>query len=158
MPSVKSQDILNIFRLAILTTILLLVILGVYAVLGIYGDGPLFLYTILTKKTFWDFDLPRIFIQQIAQSPIVLALNLGVKNLTSLTYLHSFGAVGLTLLIWFAALYQQFRSSFFWTVLLAFSVTFLSSGFFSIGEYNITYALVGYCFALLLKDRLGYIN
>jgi len=157
-PLTSAQNYQLLSRVAVVFAIFLLAILSVYTVLGIYGDGSLFLYSILTKKTFWDFDLPRVYVQRITQAPVVLAIYFGVKNLTSLTYLHSFGAIGLTILIWCAALYQQLRSPYFWTILIAFSVTFLCSGFFGIGEYNITYALAGYCFAVLLKNKFGYFN
>ncbi len=129
-------------------------VLGVYATRGLYADGSFFLFNILSQKSYWDFDKPRAFAQLITQTPVVLGVKFGIKDLTDLIYLHSFGLVGIPIIIWLLALFEQVKSGHFWTLLAAFSATYLSAGFFAIGEYNLTYALAAYCFSVLFKDKL----
>jgi hypothetical protein len=129
-------------------------VLGVYAAVGLYADGSFFLLNILSQKSYWDFDKPRAFAQLITQTPVALGVKFGIKDLTGLIYLHSFGLIGIPIIIWLLALFNQIKSGHFWTLLAAFSATYLSAGFFAIGEYNLTYALAAFCFSVLLKDNL----
>jgi hypothetical protein len=130
--------------------------LGIYAARGLYADGSFFLYNILLQKNYWDFDKPRAFVQIITQTPVVIGIKFGLTDITKLIYLHSLGLIGIPAIIWFFALIQHLKSRHFWTLLVAFSATYLSSGFFAIGEYNLTYALAAYCFSILLKDKLTH--
>lgn len=146
----------SIAKALVLFCVLLIAALGIYAARGLYADGSFFLYNILLQKNYWDFDKPRAFVQIITQTPVVIGIKFGIKNITELIYLHSLGLVGIPVIIWVFALIQHLQSRHFWTLLVAFSATYLSSGFFAIGEYNLTYALAAYCFSILLKDKLTY--
>ncbi len=145
-------------KAAVLLLVALLGILGIYAVRGLYADGSFFLFNILSQKSYWDFDKSRAFVQLITQTPVVLGIKFGAKDLTTLIYLHSLGLIGIPIIIWCLALFQHIKSEHFWTLLIAFSATYLSAGFFAIGEYNLTYALAAYCFSVLLKDKITHFD
>ena len=142
-------------KILIISLMILLAALGVYAAKGLYADGSYFLLKILSYKTYWDFDWSRAFVQIITQTPVVLGIKFGITDIIKLIYLHSFGLIGIPIIVWIIALAQHIKSKYFWTLLIAFSATYLTSGFFAIGEYNLTYALAAYCFAVLLKNKFN---
>ena len=148
--NVMSQ-LVSIARYFVLTVLALIAATGVLSARGLYADGPFFLYQMLTHGGFYTFDAPRVFAQFVMQVPVYLAIEAGLRDLNAIIRIHSFGFVGLPVGIWFAALVVQFRTSMFWWLTLAFSVTYLRSGFFAAGEYNLTYALVALSVALLFK-------
>jgi len=145
----------SIAKALVLFCVLLIAALGIYAAKGLYADGSFFLYNILLQKNYWDFDKPRAFVQIITQTPVVIGIKFGIKNITELIYLHSLGLVG-------------FQSSFGFCLDTTFTIQALLDvtrcvfcdllvlWFFAIGEYNLTYALAAYCFSILLKDKLTY--
>jgi hypothetical protein len=96
-------------------------------------------------------DEPRFTAGFILQSPMVLGLAAGLKSLSALALLHSFGFVMLPSIVWVSVLALSVKRWFFWHFLLAYSATKLLSGFFSQGEYSITYSLFALCFTLLLR-------
>lgn len=145
-------------KAAALLLVALLGIIGIYSARGLYADGSFFLFNILSQKSYWDFDKPRAFIQLITQTPVVLGIKLGVKEITTLIYLHSIGIVGIPIIIWCLALFQHIKSEHFWILLIAFSATYLSAGFFAVGEYNLTYALAAYCLSVLLKEKITLLD
>ncbi|WP_295466048.1 hypothetical protein [uncultured Pseudomonas sp.] len=144
-----------LIKKTILIAILLIAAIDLYAVKGLYADGSFFLYNILSREAYWDFDHPRAFAQIVTQTPIIIGIKLNIKDITSLIYIYNFGVIGIPALVWLLALAQHLKSSHFWTLLIAFSATYLSSGFFAIGEYNLTYALSAYCFSTLIKGSLN---
>ena len=88
----------------------------------------------------------------------MVGIKLGIRDLSTLIYLHSFGLVGIPTIIWCLALFKQIKYQLFYTLLIAFSATYLSAGFFTIGEYNLTYALAAYCFSVLVQDKLTHFD
>lgn len=140
-------------RLIVIVLVASLVFTGTSAAIGLFADGCYFLYRILEQRTFFDYDLSRKFVQLITQFPLIVGLKWGIRDINSLIYLHSFGLVAIPLFVWIAALIKQFTSAYFWLFVVVFSITYLSSGFFSVGEYNLTYALVGFSAAILLSHK-----
>ena len=65
----------------------------------------------------------------------------------------SLGLIAIPLGFWISALLIQTKTCFFWLFVAAFSVSYLSSGFFAIGEFNIAYAMVAFCASILLKEK-----
>jgi len=124
----------SIAKALVLFCVLLIAALGIYAAKGLYADGSFFLYNILLQKNYWDFDKPRAFVQIITQTPVVIGIKFGIKNITELIYLHSLGLVGIPVIIWVFALIQHLQSRHFWTLLVAFSATYLSSGFLQLAN------------------------
>lgn len=133
-------------------------VLEVYSVKGLYADGSYFLFNLMVDKTYWNVDEPRKFAQILMQTPVVLAMDVGEIDIRNLIYIHSAGLISAVVCFWISALVIQFRSSFFWVLLVAFSVTYLSSGFFSIGEYNVAYAMVAYCFSVMFRKDVGFLG
>ncbi|WP_338442404.1 hypothetical protein VZG28_05425 [Synechococcus elongatus IITB4] len=133
--------------------ILIIAVSGVYISRGLYADGSFFLFNILSGQGYWNFDHARSFAQIATQTPVVLAIKSGEVNVNHLVYLHSFGLIGIPILAWFFSCLIHIKSDLFWFFSTAFSITYLTSGFFSIGEYNLAYALTAYCLAILLTDK-----
>ncbi len=129
-----------------------LAISGVYAALGLFADGSYFLFSILSSQGFCDFYKAREFVQLITQAPLVFAIKAGVNNLNTLIYTHSFGLIFIPLMFWLTALIQQRKTDLFWLFVIAFSVSYLSSGLFAIGEYNLTYSMAALCASILLLE------
>lgn len=116
---------------------------------GLYGDGSFFFLLTLEPGHPSLFHPSRWFSQLITQFPELLAKRLGATDLTLLLNLHSFGLVMIPVLIWIVALSLHFKSRLFWPLAFGFATTFLLTGFFAVGEYNVTFALVGLSFALI---------
>ncbi|MGR8979422.1 MAG: hypothetical protein ACU84H_04950 [Gammaproteobacteria bacterium] len=146
------------FRLLILILISGIAFSGVFAARGLYADGSFFLFNVLKTEDFWDFDKSRAFAQIISQIPVVFAMKIGVTDLNALIRLHSFGLIAIPLGFWFAALLIQINTYLFWLFVFSFSVSYLSSGFFAIGEYNLAYAMAALSASIILRNgRLGKI-
>jgi hypothetical protein len=150
---IVQQRILEIAKYAVLVSIAMVAVTGVYTARGLYSDGPFWLYQILIKNGFYIFDMHRAYAQILVQLPVVVALELGVKDLNNLIRIHSFGFIVVPIAFWFAALLIQFRTYLFWLLVAGFSVTFLRSSFFAAGEFNTTYGLIALCVALMFKQN-----
>jgi len=134
----------------VILIIFFLAIVGIYTSRGLYADGSYFLYQILVRHGFYIFDEPRKFAQIITQLPVVLALKLGLEDINSLIRVHSVGLIGVPLVFWIGSLFLLRRTYLFWMMLTAFSVTYLRSDFFAVGEFNVTNAIAGFCLSLLI--------
>lgn len=140
---------------SLLMMITLLGVLGVFSGLSLYADGAYSLLMILQSHQFFDFYTARRFVQIITQAPVVFGVKSGITNLNLLIYLHSFGVIFIPLVFWLAALIKQFKSDLFWFYILAFCISYLNTGLFAIGEYNLTFAMVAFCASILMqKNRL----
>lgn len=148
----RSRILDPVLRCAVLLAIVALAVSGVWSARGLYGDGAYFLLQILKTDGFWTTDPPRLFANLILQAPVVAALQAGVHDLNGLIRLHSAALVVLPLAAWAGALLVLVRSPCFWPFVWAFSATYLGTGFFAAGEYNLTYGMTALCAALLVAD------
>ena len=142
-------------RWMVLAVILAGAVLSVLAAKALFSDGPYALLNIVTRQGYWQNDRARAFAHIIGQTPPVFAMKLGERNVIPLIYLYSLGLVAPPVALWMASLVMHFKSVLFWVLLLGFSVTHLTSGFCSLGEYNMAYALAAFCFAITLRPSLG---
>lgn len=145
-------------RWVVVLTVGALAALSVLAAKAMLADGSYAMLGILQRGGYLDFDRARAFAMQIVQTPAVLAIKAGERDVITLIYLFSLGLVGIPALLWIAALMMQWRSNLFWMLVAAFCATHLTSGFCSIGEYNLAYALTALCFAIMLRPALGPVN
>jgi hypothetical protein len=144
-----------LFRYAILVVMLVIAISGTISARGLYADGPFWLYHMLLRGGFYVFDIHRAYAQFLVELPVFLAIEGGVRDLNALIRVHSFGLIGVPILFWCGALILQWRTAVFWWLTLAFTVTYLRSGFFAAGEFNTAYGLVALSFAIILKRNLN---
>ena len=142
------MQIEKLIKFACLLAIIAVGLSGTIFLRGLYADGSHFLLEILARNDFWLFDKPRLHIQFLNQVFPVIAIKLGVIDLQALTFIYSAGLLLPTSAVWFVALYLQRNTPLFWWLILGYSSTFLLSGFFSIGEYNLTYAFVALYFSI----------
>jgi hypothetical protein len=83
--------------------------------------------------------------------PLLTAMKFGVVDINRLIFFFDLGVITIPIFCWILALANQFKTDWFWVLVLAFSFVFFNSGFFSLGEYNLCYSLVALCFSILLK-------
>ena len=140
----------------VLVIMVLIAATGTLSVRGLYADGPFWLYHMLLRGGFYIFDAQRAYAQFLVELPVYLAIEGGVRDLNTLMRVHSFGLIGVPILLWIGALLIQLRTPIFWWLTLAFAVTYLRSGFFAAGEYNTAYGLVAISFSIILCKELGY--
>jgi hypothetical protein len=146
---------MQLFRYAILGVILLIAATGTLSARGLYADGPFWLYHMLLHGGFYIFDIHRAYAQFVVELPVFLAIEGGIRDLNILMRVHSFGLIGIPILFWCGALILQWRTAVFWWLTLAFTVTYLRSGFFAAGEFNTAYGLVALSVAIILKRNLN---
>ncbi len=125
--------------------------LGALASRSLHADGAYYLWFMVQHQCFFTYP-DRVFAQVLTQLPPVLAMWLGVDYVPALVILQGIGLTVLTTAVWAAALTVLHRHRLFWTMAVAFAVTYLNSGFMSVGEFNLAYALVALCAAILLCD------
>lgn len=140
-------------RYATLAVISLGAVQAVYATRGLYADGAYYLWRIIEARSFYIF-ASRASTQFITQLPVVLAIRFGITNVSVLARLQSLGTAALPMAIWATTLLLLRRHRLFWPFVAIFAVTFLNSGFFSVGEYNFASALVSLSAAILLTGDL----
>lgn len=148
----------SIARWAVMVTVVALGTCSVLAAKALHADGSYAMLGILTNSGYWDIDFARSFAMRITQTPVVLAIRLGERDVITLIYAFSLGLIGVPAVLWAGALALQWRSGLFWVLVAAFCATHLTSGFCSIGEYNTAYALTAFCFALMCRRRIGILS
>lgn len=141
-------------RVVGLAAVLLVGVVGTWCAIGLYADGTFFLFRILSDDGLFVANPGRTFVTVLTQLPVLAALRVGVQDRDTLIHLHSAGLVLLPSLVWGAALWLQRRGPLYWLFLIMWAGTFLVSGFFAVGEYNVTYSLVALAAALLLTARV----
>jgi hypothetical protein len=137
-----------------LAVVLLVGVVGTWCAIGLYADGTFFLLRILSDDALFVANPGRTFVTVLTQLPMLMAMRAGVQDRDILIHLHSAGLTLLPSLAWAAALWLQRRGRLYWVFLTMWAATYLVSGFFAIGEFNTTYALVALAAALLLTARV----
>jgi len=150
----------NLSALAAISVILAIAALAVLSVLAgklLFSDGPYHAFKVMARQDYWLYDRARAVAHAISQTPPVVAMKLGERNVIALVYLHTIGLIVPPAILWMSALALHLRSPLFWVLLLGFSVTHLTSGFCSLGEYNMAYAFAALCVAVMLRPTMGWL-
>lgn len=145
-------------RYFVLFILFVLAFTGTIACRALYADGPFWLYQMLINDGLFIFDVHRSNAQYVVEWPVYVALKFGVQDLNILIRIFSFGIIAIPISFWFIALIIQFRTPIFWLLVLAFSVTYLRSGFFAVGEFNTAYGLVALSISIILKKNISNIH
>lgn len=124
---------------------------------GLFVDGSAFLVQIAAHESYLDFYPPRRFAMIVAQTPIMLAIELGVTDLRWLGRLLSFGFFLLPTVFYTAALYRARRDAvLLGGVIATLGIVFMTTSFFIVGEYNGAYAMaIAIAVRLVTADRLS---
>lgn len=138
---------------AALVVLLITIVQSVVVPRGLHADGAYNLWQVLNERDYVVIGAPRTFAILLNQTPVVLALKLGVRDLDALLAIYSFGVAALPVLFWGIALLVQWRDRFFWPLVVFYGAAFLPSGFIAIGEYNFAFALVAIVLAVLMGTR-----
>lgn len=149
------QQIDRILKSTILILFIPLTILVLWSKISLYADGAFWFVNILIKKSFWLWDINRIFSDFVSQFFLVTGIYLGIKNLNVLIFLYTLGFSGLQILLWFISLFFLRNSYLFWIYLLGFIGVYFGSGFFAEGEHNICFGMVALSSIILLKNEMS---
>lgn len=145
------RHIEKFLRWAIFPVLLLVFVAQIYSCRGLYADGANFLYGILMSEDIPWWDAQRVLNHLVTKTPTVLLVKLGVHDLVVLRYFFSAWILFCPLAVWAAAMWQLRRDVLYWPFVLTFCFIYFNTNFFSIGEYNLCFALLGYCFAGLVR-------
>ena len=120
----------------------------------LFADGAFLLMRILDTRRFHDSNEPsRVFDYWFTQFPTVFAIKLGVTNLHFLTHLFTAWMILCFMLFWMGTLWLLRKDFLFWPFTALFIVAYFNGGFFTVGEYNLDYALSAFCGAVMLRRR-----
>lgn len=122
-----------------------------WACRGLYADGANFLRDLLVNQQLPVWDPQRFANHILTKGPVLLAIKLGLHDLVALRYLFSSWLLLCPLAVWAAALWSLRRDAAFWPFTALFSFVYFTTGFFIISEYNLCFALLAYCLALLVR-------
>jgi hypothetical protein len=124
---------------------------------GLFVDGSAFLVQIAAHESYLDFYPPRRFAMIVAQTPIILAIQLGVTDLEWLGRLLSLGFFLLPTVFYHAALYRARNDAvLLGGVIATLGIVFMTTSFFIVGEYNGAYAMaITIAVRLVTADRLN---
>ena len=137
-------------RYLALAVILGIGILGVWGKIALFADGSHFLVNLLTSGEIYLGNPERPYSTFVNEAPLLLAMKLGVTGMTSLTLAFSLGVVLVPAIVWAGAAALQIRNRLFWPFVLMWAAIYLNTGLFAVGEFNITYAVIGLSASILL--------
>ena len=141
-----------ILKSTVLAVIGLIIIGGVWSGIGLYADASGWLCSIIKTKSFLVWDPARLYGMFIMTLPAVLAIKLGLRDLPLLIDIYSLGSLGIPLSLWIWALLIHRKSDYFWFFVLGLSVTYLNTGFYTLGIHNVLYSMVALSAAILFKN------
>lgn len=121
--------------------------------ISLFADGSAFLVVLLKERTFFWPDPTRNFATTITQTPVLLLLKLGLKNINLLIYAQTFGFLLFPTVMWVVSLVMLRSEPLFWPFVLLMSVVYLNTSFFAVGESHIAYSIAACCMAILLSRR-----
>ena len=149
-----TDRMLKASRWIVILAILGIGVAGVAALKSLYADGSWYLLTVITSGKY-NLYPSRELAGLITQTPLLLGLWIGVRDIDALARLYGVGLIGVPILLWIYALSRTVHTSTFWLFVLAFCWIYLIGGFFAIGEYNVAYAVVAAASAILVSVRIG---
>lgn len=123
---------------------------GVVVSLPLLGDGALFYLCMVFRTGFCDFDWARAFVAYLSQWPLAAALGNGLADRSIAQLLFSAGYIVPPIAAWLVALWLHRGTLLGWIGLALWSATYLASSLFSVGEYNLTYALAALAASVVL--------
>lgn len=142
-------------RIVVLTSIVVLSVVGVATRSGLFGDGAWFAVNLLlSDRGVWIGNPERWTATVLTQIPVAAYEALAGLSVDPLVSVYSSSLVLVPTAIWLLALWLARSSPFFWWLTLAWGVTFGTSAFFFVGEYNVTYALVALLGSIMLTRDL----
>lgn len=121
---------------------------------GLFWDGAAFLVNIVDFGAFHDFYPARAHVGWVTQSPVLLAVELGITDTRMLAMIQSAALFALPVGLYHVALARVRQdSTLLATVLAIIAVVYLPTSFFIIGEYNATYAAATATVAVALTSE-----
>lgn len=143
---------------AVLAAASLLAVAAMAVSLPLLGDGVLFYLCMIFRTGYCDFDWARAFVAYLSQWPLAAALGNGLSDRSMAQFLFSAGYIMPPFAAWLAALWLHRGTMLGWMGLALWSTTYLASSLFSVGEYNLTYALAALAASVVLhpiRHRFG---
>lgn len=120
-----------------------LAIHGGLASRALFWDGASFLVSLLDHGRFHDFYTARAHVDWLTQVPVLIAVELGVRNIAILAIVYSITLFALPTAFYHFALVRVCRDPLLLaTVLAVIATIYLPTSFFIVGEYNVAFACV----------------
>src|SRR5664280_1923938 len=101
-------------RWAVPVVIAAIAVNGVYASIGLFADGSYSMLGMLQRGGYFVYDPARWYADIVTQTPVVLAIHLGVNDVATLIRTQSLGLVAIPLAAWVGALAAQWKRHFYW--------------------------------------------
>ncbi len=118
---------------------------------GLFWDGSSFLVNIVDLGTFHDFYPARAHVGWLTQTPVLLAIKVGVTDTKLLAMIQSAALFALPAGLYSLALARVRADAVLLAIVVVIiAVVYLPTSFFIIGEYNTTYAGVTAAIAVAL--------
>jgi hypothetical protein len=118
---------------------------------GLFWDGSAFLAKILETGTYHDFYPARAHVAWLTQTPVLLLVKAGVRDVHVLAIVFSAMLVAVPVALYHLALARvRDRGALLAAMIAVVAVVYQPTWFFIIGEYNIAYAAVAATFAIAL--------
>lgn len=107
---------------------------------ALYADGAAYFVNVLDSGTFFDLLPSRRFADRFMELPLVVALTLGVSDLSVLRKLFGLGCLA----AWPLAIVSCWRIAprHVWIVLFACGAGYLNAAFHAVGEHSIAHAAI----------------
>ena len=126
---------------------------------ALFWDGASFLVNIIDLGKVHDFYTARAHVDWVTQAPVLLLLELGVRDTRLLAMVYSAALFGLPTALYHAALARVRGDAVLLGIVLTIVVAvYLPTSFFIVGEYNVAFAAAALAMAVTLSPgerRLG---
>jgi hypothetical protein len=118
---------------------------------GLFWDGSAFLAKILEEGTYHDFYPARAHVAWLTQTPVLLLVKAGVRDVHLLAIVYSATLFAAPVALYHLTLVRvRDRGALLAAVLAVVALVYLPTSFFIVGEYNVAYAAVTATFAIAL--------
>ncbi|CAN5923538.1 hypothetical protein BH11PSE3_BH11PSE3_25370 [soil metagenome] len=130
-----------------------------YSCRALFWDGSSFLANIIDLGKVHDFYTARAHVDWVTQAPVLLLIELGVRDTRLLAMAYSAALFGLPTAFYHAALARVRGDAVLLAIVIAIVVAvYLPTSFFIVGEYNVAFAAATLAMAVTLvpgNRRLG---
>lgn len=146
-----AKKIESMLRSAVFPILIFVYLFQFFACRGLFADGADCLVNILKNHGYAIGDFQRFTNHLIQQTPTVILVKLGVRDMVFLRYFFSGWLLLAPLLVWGAALWKVKDDVLFWPAVLIFCFVYFKIDFFAIGESDLCLPLVVFCCVFLMR-------
>ena len=136
----------------VVTALCIAAVIHVLADRGLFADGAYFLFEILRRQDFWNYDPNRVIAQAFYQAPLLLGIWAGIENTSVLAKLQTIGFVAVPIAAYVFALWRvRANPVLLGAFVLIVVAVYQNINFMADAEYNFLYAIVIGALAALVR-------